>query len=119
MSTFLSDLQEDNSTRSSLELLYHISRELRSALDLRTVLERILFLSIQNVGAINGSIIVLDDAGVAVDSAIIVGDRIENNTTDRLLETLEKGLSGWVVDHRQGAVVENPSLDDRWVPRQS
>ena len=109
---------EDISTRSSLELLYHISRELSSALDLRTVLERILFLSMQNVGAINGSIIVLDDAGVAVDSAIIVGDRIENNTTDRLLETLEKGLSGWVVDHRQVAVVENTSLDDRWMPRQ-
>ena len=118
MSTFLSDLQEDNSTRSSLELLYHISRELSSALDLRTVLERILFLSMQNVGAINGSIIVLDDNGIPVDSAIITGEMIHDRTTERLKETLEKGLSGWVVHERRVAVVENTSEDGRWMPRQ-
>jgi hypothetical protein len=54
MSKLIPDIPEANSTRSSLELLFHISRELSSALDLRTVLERILFLSMQNVGAING-----------------------------------------------------------------
>src|SRR4030066_1243121 len=102
MSTRSPDLQEDNSTRSSLELLYHISRELSAALDLRTVLERILFLSMQNVGAINGSIIVLDDNGMPVDSAIIAGDTIHEHTTKRLKDTLERGLSGWVVRERRG-----------------
>lgn len=118
MSTLLPDFQGDNSTRSSLELLYHISRELSSALDLRTLLERILYLSMQNVGAINGSIIVLDDNGTPVDSAIIAGDRIHNNTTKSLRETLERGLSGWVVRHRQVALIENTNQDDRWMPRQ-
>src|SRR4030065_1289883 len=117
MSTFLSDLQEDNSTRSSLELLYHISRELSSALDLRTVLERILFLSMKNVGAINGSIIVLDDNGIPVDSAIITGDTIHKHTTKRLVDTLDKGLSGWVVRERKVALVENTHRDPRWMPR--
>jgi NtrC-family two-component system sensor histidine kinase KinB len=119
MSTSLQDkLLEDNSTRSSLELLYHISRELSSALDLRTVLERILFLSMQNVGAINGSIIVLDDNGVPVDSAIVAGDTLHNHTTKRLQETLERGLSGWVVRERRVALVENTNEDTRWMPRQ-
>ncbi len=118
MSKLLPDTPEDNSTRSSLELLYHISRELSSALDLRTVLERILFLSMQNVGAINGSIIVLDDNGALVDSAIIAGDTIHNHTTMRLKETLEKGLSGWVVRERRVALVENTIEDSRWMPRQ-
>ncbi len=112
------DEQVDNSSRSSLELLYHISRELSSALDLRTVLERVLYLSMQNVGAINGSIIVLDDNGLAVDSAIIAGDMVHNHTTLRLKETLEKGLSGWVVRHRQVAVVDDTNQDARWMPRQ-
>jgi len=107
-----------NSTRSSLELLFHISRELSSALDLRTVLERILLLSMQYVGAINGSIIVLDDVGVPVDSAIITGNKIHDRTTERLKETLEKGLSGWVVRKRLVAVVQNTSEDDRWMARQ-
>ena len=118
MSTLLPDTSEDNSTRSSLELLYHISRELSSALDLRTVFERILFLCMQNVGAISGSIIVLDDSGDPVDSAIITGDMIHNRTTERLRETLERGLSGWVVRERRVALVENTKEDVRWMPRQ-
>ncbi|OGO10966.1 MAG: hypothetical protein A2030_06945 [Chloroflexi bacterium RBG_19FT_COMBO_50_10] len=112
------NITEDNTTRSSLELLYHISRELSSALDFRTVLERILSLSMQNVGAINGSIIVLDDNEAPVDSAIIAGDTLHNHTTRRLRETLERGLSGWVVRERRVALVENTNEDARWMPRQ-
>jgi len=109
---------ETNSTRSSLELLFHISRELSSALDLRIVLERILILSMQYVGAINGSIIVLDDDGDPVDSAIITGDKGYDRATERLKETLNKGLSGWVVRERLAAVVQNTSEDSRWMARQ-
>jgi PAS domain S-box-containing protein len=101
-----------------LELIYHISRELSSALDIRTVLERVLLLSMQNVGAINGSIIVLDEHGSPLDSAIIVGDRILEDTTRSLRETLDKGLSGWAVRRRKVAVVVNTSLDKRWMSRQ-
>jgi NtrC-family two-component system sensor histidine kinase KinB len=118
MSTQIPIIDDDISTRSSLELLYHISRELSSALDLRTVLERILSLSMKNVGAINGSIIVLDDNGIPVDSSIITGKTIHNHTTERLKETLDKGLSGWVVNHGQVGVVEDTSRDSRWMPRQ-
>src|SRR4030042_6571261 len=117
MSTQPPNIIENNSTRSSLELLYHISRELSSALDLRTVLERVLLLSMQNVGAINGSIIVMDDAGTPVDSAIITGDKIHEHTTKPLRETLEKGLSGWVVRERKLAVAENTHQDERWMAR--
>lgn len=118
MENRIPEITQDNSTRSSLELLYHISRELSSALDLRTLLERVLLLSMQNVGAINGSIIVLDDNGIPVDSAIVAGDKIHNHTTNRLIETLEKGLTGWVVRERQVALIENTSRDPRWMPRQ-
>ena len=118
MSSIVPDITESNSSRSSLELLYHISRELSSALDLRTVLERILLLSMQNVGAINGSIIVLDDYGIPVDATIIAGKTVHSHTTKRLMETLEKGLSGWVVREQKVALVDNTSLDERWMPRQ-
>jgi hypothetical protein len=51
-------VQENNSTatRASLELLYNISRELTAALDMRTVLQRVLFLSMRNIDAISGMI---------------------------------------------------------------
>jgi PAS domain S-box-containing protein len=117
MNNTLPKIKENNSARASLELLYNISRELSSALDLRTLLERVLFLSMQNVGAINGSIIVLDDNGIPVDSAIITGDTVHKHTTKRLADTLDKGLSGWVVRERQVALVENTHRDPRWMPR--
>ena len=44
-------------TRSSLELLLNISRELASSLDLHTVLERVLVLSTRHVGAERASLI--------------------------------------------------------------
>ena len=62
---------EVETTRASLELLYHISRELTTALDLRTVLQRVVFLSMKTVGALSGSIIVLDDHGRPIESAIV------------------------------------------------
>ena len=54
---------EFQNTRATLETLYNISRELATALDLRTVLQRVLFLAMKHVGAMSGSIIVLDDTG--------------------------------------------------------
>jgi nitrate/nitrite-specific signal transduction histidine kinase len=56
-------LKSNETAQASLELLYHISRELVTVLDLRTVLERVVYLSMQTTGAISGSIIVMDDNG--------------------------------------------------------
>jgi len=110
--------RDDSTTRASLELLYHISREISAALDLRTVLQRVLFLSMQNVGAISGSIIVMDDAGKPVESAIIVGEQVQSHTTQRLRATLDYGLAGWVVRNRQAALARDTSQDERWLSRQ-
>jgi len=109
--------KEDTTTRASLELLYHVSRELSSALDLRIVLRRVLFLSMRNIGATSGSIIVLDEVEHPVESAIIVGDVIHNQTTQRLRSTLEHGLAGWVARNRQAALVMDTSTDERWLAR--
>lgn len=110
-------LTEIHSTRATLETLYHISRELATALDLRTVLQRVLFLGMKNVGAISGSIIVLDDNGQPMDSAIIHGVQLHDQTTRQLRITLERGLAGWVLNNRQSALINDTSLDERWVRR--
>lgn len=104
-------------TQASLELLYNISRELAGALDLRAVLRRVLFLSMQNVGAISGSIIVLDSLGNPVDSAIITGDVVHDHTTQQLKITYERGLAGWVAQNRQSVLVNDTSQDPRWLFR--
>jgi PAS domain S-box-containing protein len=109
--------RENEATRASLELLYDISRELAAALDLRTVLQRVLFLCMRNVGAISGSIIVLDDNGQPVESAIIIGRQIHDHATSQLRVTLERGLAGWVARQRQTVFIPDTSRDERWLRR--
>ncbi len=107
----------EGTTRASLELLYNIGREFAAALDLRTVLQRVLFLSMKNVGAMSGSIVVMDDTGKPVESAIITGTQVHNHTTQRLLVTLDRGLAGWVVRNKQAVLIEDTSRDERWIAR--
>lgn len=107
--------REHQDTRASLDLLYEISREIAAALDLRTVLERVLFLATENVGAINGSILVLDEDGQPTDSAIITGSQFHEHATHQLMITFDQGLAGWVGRNRQAVLIPDTSKDKRWV----
>jgi len=111
-------VESTETPKASLELLYDINRELTSALDLRTVLERVLFLSMRHIGAMSGSILVLDDNGRPVESAIITGETVMKNTTQQLRVTLDRGLAGWVTRNRKAALVKNTNEDERWMVRQ-
>jgi PAS domain S-box-containing protein len=105
----------EKTSPSSLELLYQVSREFASALDLRTVLQRVLFQSLKYVGGERASIVVMDDNGKTVDAAIVFGTKMQRSATQTLRETVERGLAGWVVRHRQGAWVPDTSKDERWL----
>lgn len=107
----------EDTTRSSLELLYDISRELATALDLGAVLERILILSVGNVGAERGSVIVLNERQEPIKAALVVGNKVFSKSTAELKEPLEQGLAGWVRRNRQAVLVPNTRLDPRWVRR--
>lgn len=102
---------------ASLKLLYGISRELASTLDLSTLLTRILYLSTNNLEASSGSIIVLDENGQPIDSAMIQGTTLHKGTNKRLSSSLADGLAGWVVRNWQAALVTDTSKDERWARR--
>ena len=103
--------------KSTLEFLYNVSRELASALELHTVLQRILFQSLKYVGGERASIVVLDDNGKALDSAIVYGRQLHNHATLQLRETVERGLAGWVIRSRKPAWIPDTSRDERWLRR--
>jgi PAS domain S-box-containing protein len=104
-------------TRASLELLYRISRELATTIDLRMVLHRVLFLSLEMVKGERGSIVVLDADQQPVDSAIVYRATIQSTTTQQLRETVDRGLAGWVARHAEAVLVPNTSSDARWLRR--
>lgn len=107
----------DDRSHSLLELLINVTREVATALDLRTVLQRLLFAAIQHVGGERGSIIVMDDFGKPVDATIVYGKQLHEHTTQQLRETVERGLAGWVVQNHKSALVPDTSKDERWLRR--
>ncbi len=109
-------MSEDRS-QSLLELLINVSREVATALDLRTVLQRLLFAVMQYVGGERSSIIVMDDDGKPVDATIVYGKQLHEHTTQQLRDTVERGLAGWVVQYRKPALVPDTTKDQRWLRR--
>jgi NtrC-family two-component system sensor histidine kinase KinB len=107
----------NNETISSLELLYNISRELASALDLRTVLTRVVLQSLKYVGGERGSLVVLDEHGKPMDAAIVIGMQVHDQKTLPLRETTERGLAGWVIRNRKSTWIPDTSKDERWLHR--
>ena len=109
--------QEQDRTKALLELLYNVSREVATALDLRTVLQRVLYEAMQNVGGERCSIVVLDDSGKAVDATIVYGKQVHEHKTQQLQDTVERGLAGWVIRHHKAALILDTSKDERWLMR--
>jgi NtrC-family two-component system sensor histidine kinase KinB len=103
--------------QSSLELLYNITRELSMSLDLRSVLPRILSLSMENVSGERGSIIVFDENGKPINGVIFFGTRQVESSLEELNATVEHGLAGWVVRNSEAALLTDTSKDLRWMRR--
>ncbi len=104
-------------THSSLEILFSISRELATSLDLRKVLGNVLTLSTENMNAERASLVVLDEFGDPMDAAIIYNGELIPHTVDQLRDVANNGLAGWVLKNRQPALINNTQQDARWLVR--
>jgi PAS domain S-box-containing protein len=103
--------------QSTVELLFLISREIAGTLELRPLLLRLLTVTLQSVGGERGTIVVVDEDGEAVDSAIVYGEQPRESNTLQLRETVDRGLAGWVMRNRMPALVRDTRSDARWLRR--
>lgn len=101
----------------SLELLYPISRRLTGNLVSPELLSRTLQASLENVGGASGAILRLDERGEPVEAVLAYEGQVVTPPAARLVDTLQHGLAGWVVENRQAALVANTRSDPRWLPR--
>jgi D-sedoheptulose 7-phosphate isomerase len=99
------------------EILSRLSQEFAAKFDLHDLLSRILCLTVEYVGAVGGSIVVLDENGEVIDGALAYAGKIQNQQPNRLHETVHRGLAGWVMENRRPALVENTRDDPRWIRR--
>ena len=103
--------------QSSLQLLYNISRQMVSSLDLQTVLQNVVNLSIQNLGAERATLIVLDELQHPSEAVLVYDNQRMPYTVDQLHQVVDQGLAGWVLRNQKSVLISDTSQDERWVRR--
>jgi GAF domain-containing protein len=104
--------------RQRVRLLYEVGRETSASLDAVEILRRAIDLATSHLNGSRGAAYLLEPesgrlrlVGVSPQPEMSVEDQ------DRLLELrLGKGLSGWVAERREAALVPDILRDERWVP---
>jgi len=102
---------------ASLEKLYTFSHELTDPPDLHATLQRLLELALGSVGAVSGSVLVLDEDSRIHDGAMMYSGQVDGYDPQQLEDTLDRGLAGWVVEHGQAALIPSTREDSRWLQR--
>ncbi len=102
----------------TMKMLEEISHEFAGKVDMHAMLGRVLLLTLETVGAISGSIMVLDGEGNVVDGALAYNQDIHTPSLEQFERIATQGLAGWVIEHRQPALITNTSTDPRWLRRQ-
>ncbi len=101
----------------SLDLLYALSYELASQMDLNELMQRILKMTLESVGAASGSMIAIDARGEPIEGVMIYDGRTYSQDANQLKDVVSRGLAGWVIENRRPVVLSNTSEDPRWLNR--
>ncbi len=102
--------------RDRVEILYTITSQLASSLDLDRVLNRALELAVKAVGAERAAILMVEqDSGRLIYRAALGTDRVLPPGGAATRFSRGEGLGGWVVEHREAVIVSDVLEDERWV----
>ena len=106
-----------------LHTLYVVNDMLKQVeadgLNINLMLPRVLNLSVQQLEADDGSIIVVNEA-LKVEYAWLTGEQNQPQSTDseEFLETvMDNGVAGWVIRNHEPCIINDTQTDARWVPR--
>jgi PAS domain S-box-containing protein len=101
----------------TLRLLYELSAQLATAIDLQTTLEQVITLTVRFLNTERGSLVVLDENNQPIDAAMINNGKMQFNNAAQFAAIVKHGLIAWVIEHRQAAFVNDTSVDPRWLKR--
>jgi signal transduction histidine kinase len=104
--------------RQRVRLLYEVGRETSASLDPVEILRRAIGLATGHFDGSRGAAYLLEpESGRLRLVAVSPQPEMPVEDQDRLLGLrLGKGLSGWVAERREAALVPDILHDDRWVP---
>jgi D-sedoheptulose 7-phosphate isomerase len=101
-------------TVASLEKVQELASGLDGLVTFPELLERLLALSRDRVGASSGSIIVLGENGGVDKMALAYAGDVYTISDAQHVEILRYGLAGWVVENRRAALIPSTHADPRW-----
>ncbi len=108
------DRRDDAQAKAWVELLFNVSREFSASLDLDETLGRVLSMTVQVVGASEGSIFLLEGNG-AVSRSIIARSELPPEIKIPTIETvMREGFAGWVYATREPMILADTRLEPRW-----
>ena len=85
-------------------------------LNINLILPRVLNLSVQQLEADDGSIIVVNEA-LKVEHAWLSGDNSQDSQEEILEEIMNRGVAGWVIRNHEPCIIGDTQTDERWLPR--
>ncbi len=97
------------------ESLVAMARAVAKQPSLEATLQNALNMSATLTGAENGSIFLLDGREVVTHSVLARDGATPVEQRDIVNSVMEQGLAGWVVRHRQPALVRDTRRNDRWL----
>lgn len=100
--------------RDRVHVLYEVTRQFASTLELEEVLGKVLELTVRAVGADAGSIFLLDDEGRVTKSILARGSVPARVGRPIVATVMRQGLAGWVYQHRVAVLIPDTERDSRW-----
>jgi sigma-B regulation protein RsbU (phosphoserine phosphatase) len=69
------------------------------------------------LGADSGSLVLFDEQGIACEAVMAYEGQVNIYPVEHVIDILQRGLAGWVVQHRQPVLIGNTRNDSRWLRR--
>jgi sigma-B regulation protein RsbU (phosphoserine phosphatase) len=98
-----------------LEKFVTLARSAAKEKVLTTILQKTLEISTELTAAQKGSLFLLDSNGAVSDSILTRTDATPEQSARIIGTVLDKGLAGWVRQHRKVGLILDTKNDDRWI----
>jgi GAF domain-containing protein len=91
------------------------AQSVSGSLILKTTLKNTLETLTKYTDADEGSIFLIDEDGVIMESILARGPVTRDLKDSVISKVLDDGLAGWTLRHRQIGIIHDAIMDDRWV----
>jgi sigma-B regulation protein RsbU (phosphoserine phosphatase) len=97
-----------------LETFIRLVRSSSHESRIKATLKKTVDLSIELTGAEDGSLFLLDNAGWVTDCILMRESKSAAERRRLIGKVLDRGLAGWVIQHRRAGLIEDTTRDQRW-----